>query len=244
MTAVINDHLVLICGPSAAGKSASLHTLANPEGVLYACCEAGKRLPFRSKFKEINVTDPVRHIPELFQYAEQTEKVHTVVIDTLTFLMDMYESLYVLPAKDKMAGWSNYAEFFRNMMQQRVAPSKKNMIFLAHTLTNYDQNTLNMTTSVPIKGALKNIGIESMFSCVVAAKKMSLESLAPYANPLLKITPMDEMLGYKHVFQTQITKDTIGERIRGTMGMWTLEETFIDNDAQLLLNRLHEFHDA
>jgi RNase adaptor protein for sRNA GlmZ degradation len=36
-----NDHLVLIGGKSAAGKSASLMKLENPEGVLYLNCEAG-----------------------------------------------------------------------------------------------------------------------------------------------------------------------------------------------------------
>ena len=45
-----NDHLVLLCGKSATGKSASLMGLKNPEGVLYLNCESGKRLPFKAKF--------------------------------------------------------------------------------------------------------------------------------------------------------------------------------------------------
>lgn len=41
MTQAINDHLVLLCGKSATGKSASLMQLDKPEGVMYLNCEAG-----------------------------------------------------------------------------------------------------------------------------------------------------------------------------------------------------------
>lgn len=37
----INDHLVLICGKSGVGKTASLKSLKNPEGVMYLNCESG-----------------------------------------------------------------------------------------------------------------------------------------------------------------------------------------------------------
>ena len=35
----LNDHLVLVSGKSATGKSASLKNLENPEGVMYLNCE-------------------------------------------------------------------------------------------------------------------------------------------------------------------------------------------------------------
>lgn len=41
MTQQVNDNLVLLCGKSATGKSASLMQLANPSGVMYLNCEAG-----------------------------------------------------------------------------------------------------------------------------------------------------------------------------------------------------------
>ena len=41
MSTQFNDHLVLLCGKSATGKSASLMQLENPEGVMYLNCEAG-----------------------------------------------------------------------------------------------------------------------------------------------------------------------------------------------------------
>ena len=41
MTVQVNDNLVLICGKSSTGKSASLMGLEKPEGVMYLNCEAG-----------------------------------------------------------------------------------------------------------------------------------------------------------------------------------------------------------
>lgn len=99
-----NDHLVLICGTSGSGKSASLRNIPNPEGVIYLNCESGKRLPFASKFKSLVVTDP-QVVFQAFKEAEKLPNVHTIIIDSLTFLMDMFESIYVLRAKDTMKGY-------------------------------------------------------------------------------------------------------------------------------------------
>ena len=101
MTQQYNDHLVLLCGKSATGKSASLMGIEKPEGVMYLNCEAGKKLPFRSKFKEYTITDPLQ-INEAFDAAESMPEVHTIVIDSLTYLLDMYESLYVLNSANTM----------------------------------------------------------------------------------------------------------------------------------------------
>jgi len=72
---------------------------------------------------------------------------------------------------------------------------------------------------------------------------MPLNKLKDFQSELLTINEEEEMLGYKHVFQTRLTKDTVNERMRSSMGMWTIKETYIDNNAQLVLNRLHEFYD-
>jgi hypothetical protein len=236
-----NDHLVLIGGKSAAGKSASLMKLENPEGVLYLNCEAGKKLPFRSKFIEKTVTDPLQ-IEEAFIWAETQPHVHTIVIDSLTYLMDMYESVYVLTSSNTMKAWSDFAQYFKRIMQQHVAGSSKNVVFTAHTMDILNESEMVMETKVPVKGSLKNNGIESYFSCVLAAKKMKLKDLEQYKNDLLVITPQEEALGYKYVFQTQLTRDTVNERIRGPMGLWTPEETFIDNDVHKVMTRLREYY--
>jgi len=236
-----NNNLVLISGSSASGKSASLMNIKEPEGVMYLNCEANKKLPFKSKFQEFNIIDP-NQIYEAFDYAEGQANIHTIVIDTLTYLMDMYETMYVLTATNTMKAWGDYAQYFKRLMQYYVAKSTKNVIILAHTRQIMNEADMVLETKVPIKGSLANQGIESYFSTVISTKKMPLNKLQDYQNNLLHITEDDEILGYKHVFQTRLTKDTVNERMRSPMGMWSREETFIDNDVQLVIDRLHEFY--
>ena len=240
-TSNTNDNLILICGESGAGKSASLLPLKNDKGIMYLNCEAGKKLPFKAQFKQFTVTDPYQ-VYEAFEKAEEMDSIHTIVVDSLTYLIDMFESVHVLTSSNKMSAWSDYAQFFKNLMQQYVAASTKNVIFLAHTLTTLNETEMVMQTSVPIKGSLKNQGVESMFSCVVGVTKKALKDLKGYENGLLVITPEEEAVGYKHVFQTKITKDTVHSRIRHPLGMWETKETYIDNNIKLLLDRLHEYY--
>lgn len=241
MSESINDHLVLLCGKSATGKSASLMNLRDPEGVMYLNCEAGKRLPFKAKFKQYTITDP-HQINEAFAAAEGMPEVHTIVVDSLTYLLDMYESLYVLNSTNGMKAWGDFAQYFKMLMQGDVARSTKKVIFTAHTSDTLNEGEMVMETKVPVKGSLKNNGIESYFSCIIASKKVPLKTLKEYGSDMLVITPEEEALGFKYVFQTKITKETVNERLRGSMGMFSNKETFVDNNMQLILDRLEEYY--
>lgn len=237
----MNKRLVLVTGKSASGKSASLQNLKDPEGVLFLNCEAGKDLPFNDKFRKLVVTDPYQ-VWDAFDKAEQSDKIHTIVVDTVTFLMDMFETVHVLPATNTMKAWGDYAQFFKTLMQDKVANSTKNVIMLAHTMDILNENEGVMETLVKVKGSLMNQGIEAFFSTVVSCKKMSLKKLAKYENPHLIITEDDDINQFKYVYQTRLTKETVNERIRSPMNMWSREETFIDNDAQFLLDQLDEYY--
>jgi hypothetical protein len=241
MSQKVNDHLVLVGGKSATGKSASLMALENPEGVMYLNCEAGKRLPFRAKFKQFTITDPLQ-VHEAFEAAEGMADVHTIVVDSLTYLLDMYESMYVYNSTDGQKAWGDFFQFFKSLMQARVAASTKRVIFTAHTVDQINNTEMVMETKVPVKGATKNNGIESYFSVVIATKKMTLKALEGYKSDLLVITPEEQALGFKYVFQTKVTKETVNERLRGPIGLFDTNETFIDNNMQLVLNRLKEYY--
>ncbi len=241
MTQPVNDNLVLIAGKSATGKSACLAGLKGPEGVLYLNCEAGKKLPFRAKFKQYTITDPLQ-VYEAFDAAENMPEVHTIVIDTVTYLLDMYESVYVYNAANGQKAWGDFAQYYKTLMQNYVAKSTKNVIFLAHTADSLNESEMVMETKVPVKGSLKNNGIESYFSLVISTKKVQLKALKDYQSKLLTITPEEQALGFKYVFQTKLTKETVGERLRGPLGMFDTQETFTDNNAQLVMDRLHEYY--
>jgi hypothetical protein len=241
MSQSINDHLVLISGPSAVGKSASFMNLKNPEGVMYLGTEAGKRLPFPSKFKEFKLQDPLQ-VYEGFTAAEGKPDIHTIIIDSVSFLLEQYETQYVLPSANGMKAWSDYQQFFKTLMQTYVAGSTKNVLMTTHTAQTLNESEMVIETKAVVKGALKGTGIEAYFSCVVGAKKVPLKTLKDYSSKLLNITPEDELLGYKYVYQTKLTKDTVHERIRSPIGMFSQQETYIDNDAQKLLDRLKDYY--
>ena len=169
-------------------------------------------------------------------------EIHTIVIDSLTYLLDMYETVYVLSSSNSMQAWGQFAQYFKTLMQQHVAKSTKNVIFTAHTADTLNENEMVMETKVPVKGSLKSNGLESYFTVVISSKKVPLKTLKDYSSDLLQITPEEEALGFKYVFQTKLTKETVNERLRGPLGLWDNKETFIDNNMQLVLNRLHEYY--
>ncbi len=238
----LNEQCVLICGQSAAGKSASLRNMRDQERCMYLNTEVGKRLPFKNKFAAFKVTDPYQVIEGLDVATAKPDEFHTVIIDSLTFLMDQYESQYVLTAANTMAAWSAYQQYFKALMQDKIAKFPGPVAITAHVLSVLNEKTMDWDTSVPIKGALKNNGIEAYFSTVIYAKKVSISELEKYGSDLLTITDEDKELGYKHVFQTRPTKKTIGERIRSPMGMFDIKQTYMDNDTQLLFDHLRSYY--
>lgn len=238
-----NEQLALICGQSGTGKSASLMDIRNPEEWMYLGCEQ-KRLPFRSKFQEYKILDPYEVRDGLIHAKENPDDVGGVIIDTVTFLMDMFESQYVLGASNTQAAWGNYAQFFKTLVQQHIGALTVPTLVLAHTREDFDEAAGMMKVTVPIKGSLKNNGVEAYFSTIVATKKVSIKELEA-TDPdtdLLHITDEDKALGFKHVFQTRVTKKTIGERIRSPLGMFNPNQTYMDNNAQLLLDWLREYY--
>lgn len=242
MTADVNDQLILISGFSTTGKSASLRNIRNQKQWMYLNTESGKRLPFKNDFDSYRISDPYQ-VVEGFDYAIGAgDVVQGIIIDSMTFLMDMFETQYVLGSANTMQGWSNYQQFFKALMQEKVVIFGKPVIIMAHLKDELDEKNMEMKTQVPIKGALRNNGIEAYFSTVVSTKRMALKDLEDYKSPILNITDEEEELGFKYVFQTRITKSTTGERIRSPMGMFSKQETFMDNCAQTLLDHLHNYY--
>lgn len=237
----VNNQLVLICGYSATGKSASLRNIRDQQDWVYINSEAGKRLPFKNDFMTLRLDDP-ETVMAAFDEATNTPSIKGIIVDSLTFLMDMYESQYVLPAANTMKGWSNYNQFFKRLLQEKVVKFGRPVIFTAHVMDTLDEKTMEMRTAVPVKGALKGQGVEAYFSTIVAAKKVPIKDLEEYNSDLLHITEEEKELGFKYVFQTRITAKSTGERIRSPMGLFSRNETYMDNDAQILLDHLNKFY--
>lgn len=239
----MNRNLILLSGFAATGKSMALKGLENPEKVLYLNAESNKALPFKDghKFISRTITDPMSIFGYLEQAIAKPDKIETVVLDSLTFLMNMYESVYVSTATNTQKAWGDYAQFYQNLMSQYVARMPQKIVFIAHTSDIVAEDKVSRV-AVKVKGSLKDISIEAFFDKVISTKRMPLKKLAEYQNPLLNITPRDEALGFKYVFQTQITKETVNEAIRGPDDMWSIQETYIDNNIQHVFNRIKEYY--
>jgi hypothetical protein len=231
---------ILIAGESGAGKSACLRNLRGGEGVLYINCEGGKPLPFKNKFKRVTIDDPEEIFDLYNQVIANPGRFHTIVVDTISFMMDRFESVHVIGSTNTMAQWSAYAQFFKTLMYDYVAKFEGYTLMLGHIDAVLDENTGKFSYSVPVKGALKKNGLEAYFTTVVGAKKATIKEIEKDANEgkLLTISERDRDMGYKHVFQTRTTRATVGDRLRSPFGLFSDDETFIENDAQLVIDQL------
>lgn len=71
---------------------------------------------------------------------------------------------------------------------------------------------------------------------------MPIKELDKHPSEYLNITEEERDVGYKHVFQVRKTKETTGSRIRGPMGLFPNGTVYTDNDAQMLLDVVHDFY--
>jgi len=238
------NHLVMCCGFPAAGKSTALSFLQKPEGVFYLGTESNKPLPFPDKFKKLKsgLSNP-NDVFEVFNKVEQMQDVHTIVVDSINFLMDMFETMNIYGAKDSRAEWGNYQQFFKRIMQEHVAQSTKNWIFTAHVNAEL-LPTGDYRYSVPVKGALKAQGLEAYFSIITYARNMSLKELEPYETDpeLFEITAKELRNKTKRVFQCDVTPDMVQSGIRSPIGCFTDTQIFMDNNFDKLLSHLDKYY--
>ena len=242
-------------------------------GVLYFNCEANKGIPFKHNFIARKVSDPyqihatldiVGDLQEGIQYPTSKEEqatlnngkpvvsaawqkkfkgVHTVVVDTIDFLMDMFESTYCIGSADGRSSWGNYQQFFRALMQKKVTRSNKlRFVFMAHTLDAYSETTGITHSAIKVKGALMANGIEAFFSHIVTARNIPQDVADEHMSEHLTKREHDNGI-IKYVFQVNITEDTQGERIRSPIGMWNPKtEIYVNNDINILFKRITEFY--
>lgn len=236
---------ILISGESGVGKSFSLMDIRGQEGVLYLNCEGGKPLPFNNKFKRVTIDDPL----EIFDLLEKVKadaknRYHTIVIDTISFMMNRYESLHVLGAANTMAAWGNYGQFFPKLIYDYIAPLEQHVIMLGHLEAVLNEETGRTDYKVPVKGNLNKNGLEAYFTTVLNARKVAIKEIEKEAEEggLLTISDRDRHLGFKHVFQTRTVKQTVGDRIRSPWGLFKDEETYIDNNVQKVIDRLKAYY--
>ena len=236
-----NRRVALIMGPPANGKSASLRNLKNPKGVVYFNTDR-KDLPFKAEFMNVPINDPLEILSYMDEIATQpNETCHTIIIDTITFLMDMFETKYVVNAANTQAMWGQYAQFYKQVIDKALSMDK-NIIFLAHEKKVMNADDMVLETKVPVKGSVGNTGVEANFEVVLSAKKIATAKLEYLDKTPLLVNDDEEGLGLMYVFQTKIDKNTLNERMRSPFGMWGKDEKYINNDIQSVIDRLDSYY--
>lgn len=235
-----NKNVVLICGEPNTGKSTSLMLLKNQEKMAYLNCDL-KELPFRSKFAvNVEVADAY-NVLDYIDEIEGQPGIEGGVLDTITFLMSMFERQYVITAKDTQKAWGNYGNFYRDLIH-RLKSGTKDYAVLAHVDTVYNETKMAMDSKVPIKGAVGKVGIEADFTTILTTKQMPLKKLEGFENDLLHISDEEKEDGFKYVFVTRVSKDSVGEKMRSAMGLWSRKELYIDNDLNQVFARLKQYY--
>lgn len=231
----------MICGESNTGKSTSLRNLKNREKYAYLNGDK-KDLPIGGANSFL--TNKVLHNPvELLGFYDQleaSEKCEGIILDTLTFMMKNF----LRKTQEELSGfdvWNAYAEHY-NLWNDKVKASNKTHIIMAHTNTTLNTQSGNMEAKIPLKGQVGEVGAEADQTIIVTSMQMPIGKLEKYKTPLLTFSEEERLAGSKYVFSTKIIKETVGDRTRSPFGMWTMDEAFIDNDIQLVLDRIDEFY--
>lgn len=234
-----NKNIVLVMGKPNTGKSSSLRNLPM-ESMVYLNTDL-KEIPFKSSFAaEAEISD-AEDILEFIDEIENNDEITGAVLDTITFLMQMYERQYVATATDTQKAWGNYGNFYREFIH-KIKSGTKDYVILAHEDTIYNESTLSNETRVPVKGAVGKVGVEADFTTILGTKQMPVSKLNKHPNALLKITEEEDEDGVKYVFTTRVTKDHPGEKMRAPIGFWDRSELYIDNDVNIVFERLKTYY--
>ena len=227
-------------GKPNTGKSTSLMNLHNQNKMVYLNTDL-KELPFKSRFiKNVEVADAL-DVLAYIKEIEQSEQVEGAVLDTLTFLMSMFERQYVNGSANTQKAWGDYGNFYREFIHAIKAGSKDYAI-LAHEDSFLNEQSMQMESRVPLKGSVAKIGVEADFTTILSTKQMPIKILEGHENDLLHITDEEREDGFKYVFATRVTKESVGEKMRSAIGLWNRNELYIDNDLNQVFNRLKEYY--
>lgn len=236
------NRTVLIAGESNTGKSTSLRNLKDRQSYAYLNAD-DKALPIggaNAFLCNTRITEDPEDVLSYYAELEQEPSCKGIVLDTLTFLMGLYERERVNTSANTMEGWKNYGIFYKEL-NTCIKDSNKTQIIMAHTSPEIDDNG-GQISRILLKGAAGKIGAEADHTMVVTSKQMPVVKLQAYDTPLLTYSETELATGMKYVFSTIVTKATLGDRTRAPMGFWDLSEQYIDNDVQLILDRMDEFY--
>lgn len=210
---------IVVMGESGSGKTTAMRTL-NPEETYYIDCD-GKGLSWkgwRGQYNDAKKNYARTNVQEVIEALmknvnEKAPNIHNIVIDTINSVMIADERRRM--AEKNYDKWADLAwSVYDICIMASELRDDLNVIILAHTQTDVDDNTGERFTRILTNGKkLNKIGLEKYFTTVLLAKRGSE--------------------GY--VFETQTNKNTC----KTPMGAF--EKSEVPNDMQAVLDVLKDY---
>lgn len=210
--------ILCIMGESGAGKTTSMRNL-DPATTYYIDCDKkglswkGWKSQYNSEKKNYTRTDDQNKVLSLLQNVNlKAPHIKTVVIDTINGIMVADE---MRRSKEKgYDKWLDLACAIYDIVDYALTMRDDlNVIFVAHTQTDHDDNGYMFTRIKTSGKKLDKITLESKFPVVLLAK----------------------VIDGKHVFETRANFST------AKTPMGAFDSNHIDNDISAVLEVLKEY---
>ena len=218
----MNKKMILVIGSTGTGKTTSLRNLDKSKSV-YIDFDRKAIKAFRDmdKFREWVKIDYVDHLLPGLRALESDPDCDTIIIDTLSFALDMFVAQKVDTAADTRAAWGDYKRFYKELIHIAKS-SEKSYIFLTHEKSVYNEAAMEVKTVAYAQGSISGM-IEADFALVAYTHKYVDE---------------DGMPAYG--FLVNPTKDTLALSAKSPMEMFD-EPLIKDNDINILIKAADEY---
>jgi len=214
------DMTVLCCADSGCGKTSALRNL-DLSKVCYVNVDS-KPIPFKHAELNKNISlDSTQQLINGMEQIESDESIEYCVIDTITFLGDMFYTEHIENSSNGMKAWGDYKSYILKIINM-AKRSRINYIFLAHAQDIYDDKEMVNKTFSRIQGSLKGGGLEGHFTYV-----------------LYNIVKPDADGMPEYLYLTNKTKGYVGVSAKTPFDMI---ETWIPNDITLFHDAVKAYH--
>jgi len=217
-----NKKMILVVGPTGSGKTTSLRNLDKSKtAYIDFDRKAIKAFKDMDKFREWVKIDFVDHLIPGLLGLEADPECDTIVIDTLSFALDMFVAQKIDTAADTRAAWGDYKKWYKELIHLAKA-SKKSYIFLTHEKSVYNESAMETKTCAYAQGSISGM-IEADFAVVAYTHKFVGSDGMPAFGML--VGP---------------TKDTLALSAKSPMSMFD-SPLIPDNDVNILIKAADEY---
>ena len=217
-----NKKLILVIGDSGSGKTSSLRNMPL-EKTVYIDVDRKSIKSFKGmdKLRDWVKLDYIDHLIPGLKALEADPECEYIVIDTLSFALDMFVAQKIDTAADTRAAWGQYKQWYKELIHI-AKTSKKSYIFLTHAKDIYDEKAMTTKTAAYAQGSIFGI-IEADFAVVAYTHKYVDEHGMP-----------------KYGFLVNPTKETLSLSAKSPMEMFD-EPLIEDNDIMTIFEAIENY---